>query len=218
MPKRKTSPKKAAFAKNRVIYTIVGVVLLAALAAQMWFNLFMWDTAQKQAAFQMRSLLVDSIRGIDNMRRMPQDNRIPEARLLLPKENAEVGPIRYHYNDFYEDEPVTLNVSSNSLVTAGIGMINTNAENMERLFGNVVKSQACVTGFTIAFDEKYVGEQGDENTTGEYLAGTKQLADGRTMYLWRQNKCGSSDSDSSDFSSHQLMNDHEKYLLQIESY
>lgn len=46
MPKRKTSPKKAAFAKNRVIYTIVGVVLLAALAAQMWFNLFMWDTAQ----------------------------------------------------------------------------------------------------------------------------------------------------------------------------
>lgn len=29
MPKRKTSPKKAAFAKNRVIYTIVGVVLLA---------------------------------------------------------------------------------------------------------------------------------------------------------------------------------------------
>lgn len=221
MPKKQTRRKKLpAYAHpsrhrqlhwKKIIYIVMfgafGLVLVAAIIAQLFFNKYVNNSLHSISAFQMRTLIADAIDGlVDNMKSPDETARIKEARLQLPAETDEVQGIVYTHSPadkgYMEDGttyevPEMLQVTTRSLAKSGLSRLN--PTDMNTLFRGVPEAQACTRGFLI-----YFAAQDD---TGLPLAGTPKLQDGRTLYMYREDACRQYG-----------MDELQGYLLQAQSY
>lgn len=204
MPRTKKNTKKHVLARNwKILFClVVGVALVLAVAAQVTFNKFVWDSLQQQSAFDMKTLVADAIRGLEATMSSPDSQqRIAEVQLALPKTSTQQH-IRYRYTEPMDGNKASLDVTSKELMLWGVGQLP--GRDQDELWGAIPEAQACSRGFSIYFHD--AAEQQDKNQVT--LAGTKRLADGRTMYVWRETGCNDKEN----------MDKLESYLLKTQSY
>ncbi len=198
--------KKSKFNYKIAALAASGILLVAGMAAQAWYNLYIWDVTQEQSAFKMGTLIKTAIDNLDQLKTdLGDDSRIEELRLQLPQDNQDVEGIRYmlfdsnnsssrHNSDYAQ-------VTSRSLVLGEMSQLLVQ-RNMDDLFEVVPGTQACSRGFTLQFSEQF----GDSGSLS--LSGTKTLGDGRTLYVYRETTCDA----------HYGVDELEAYLLRSESY
>lgn len=215
MPKRKTKHRKLVASKKSILISCLGVALILLIVAQLCFNLFVWDALQKQSSFQIKTLMVDGMRGLEEIRSSPQDdNKIPEVRLILPHTNEDVKNILYTHNGQPDISGDEVQISTKEL--SRLARMSLNGTNVDEDFEKAPEAQACSRGFTIAFKNSKVSEHPGDNLT---LVSKKTLADSREVQIWREKDCGSPDETSGSSNElYKMMDNLEKYLLQIESY
>ncbi len=213
MQRRKNSYKKIN-SINPSFSLILGSLLVLVIIAQILFNIFVWQELQRNTVFNLRSSLIEAMRGLDEMRKSPEDGRrIPEASIILPEETDEVQSIRYIYNDPIDSMPPLLEITTKELSKTIMKIYGTSVEN---LFEQVPEAQACSRGFSIVFGEPAPNQL---SSSSFIFVSKKRLADGREVQLWRDRACGEADSwESVKQERHSMMNDLEKHLLQIDSY
>ncbi len=213
MPKRKTHKKKFSVSRKSAFIGIAAAMVTLLFAAQLWFNLYIWDVTQQQSAFQMRTLIVDAIRGLDELKESPVDGqRIPEARVILPEETNDVKNLRYVYNESLDTFPASLEISTVDLSLYSQSVLN--APTVEKLFDKVPEVQACNRGFSVYFGDPKL----NEHDTDIKLVTKKKLADGREIQLVREKKCGNNKPNTDGHMRKEMMDSLEKHLLQIQSY
>jgi hypothetical protein len=230
MPKKQTTKKKSQKSKLPfahptkhgslhwkkllfiVLYGAFGLVIVAAVVAQMFYNKYLWDVTYQQGFFQTRSMIVDAIKGIDDSKStLDTNNRIPEVKLQLPEPTTEVSKLKYYYekgnptlaSEFALPIPESVEITTQSISSIGISGLYTyyDGYTYDDLFDSVPFAQACNRGFQIQF------EAFSDNDTG---VKTKKLNDGRTLHLQRELGCNGIASDQMDAL--------ESYLLQAQSY
>lgn len=211
MLKRKN---KTRVSKKTIILIIAGLIVVLAITAQVCFNLFVLKELQRHSAFTTRTLIVDAIQSLDELRKSPEGGRrIPEARVILPPESENIVNLRYTYSEPTDDMPASIEITTKGLTQMAIGL---NGTTVEEVFSQVPQAQACHRGFSIFFGETRVGEY-----LGDTLAfvSKKQLADGREVQLWREKNCGKeNDRNSNSAHNYEIMNQLEQHLLQMDSY
>jgi len=230
MPKKQTTKKKSQKSKlpfahptkhgklhwNKLLFIVLygafGLVIAAAIIAQMFYNKYLWDVTYQQQVYITRSFMVDAIKGIDDSKSSPDtNNRIPEVKLQLPEPTTEVSKLKYYYekgnptlaSEFALPIPESVEITTQSLSNLGISRLNAYYDRTayEDLNNNNVFAGACNRGFSIQFEPYWDKWKNDVS---------KQLNDGRTMYLYRERGCNGIASDEMDAL--------ESYLLQAQSY
>lgn len=214
MPKRKTIKKKISIGKKSVLLSTVGLILTLLIVAQFCYNRYVWRELQSHATFQMRTLMLEAMDGIDNLRKSPDDERrIPDVRIMLPADTKGTQDIRYIYSEPVDNMPATLEITTKELVLASRSL---NGESIEELFKKVPHAQACMRGFTVYFGETKAGEYSEDTLS---FVAKKRLNDGREVQIWREKNCGDqSKPNTSEYYHHELMDNLEKHLLQMQSY
>jgi hypothetical protein len=202
---------------RRALLVLVGLIILAAMiGAQVAFNIYINLRVNQLSVFQTRTLIVDAIDKITDLKSTPDaTHRIPEERLQLPVPNESIGKVVYYYEKAEGSTPATIQITTRGLTDLATGQLN--ALTVDELFKLVPETQACSRGFYIRF----AGDQKDPpgDIYDVTLAGTKQLADGRTMSLWRESNCGSSDQPNTGaYTRYEVMKEVEGYLLGAQSY
>ncbi|MFZ1323690.1 MAG: hypothetical protein WAQ57_00835 [Candidatus Saccharimonadales bacterium] len=203
---------------KKVLYIVLGgafgLVLVAAVTAQVIYNKLLWDWASEQSTVKITLLIQSALEGLESIKAEPgdaEDGRqlIPESRLALPAETDEVRRLLYHYNaadsgtdgaGYTWDYPETVQVTTKQLAVQSRTRLMT-GHKTEDVFNLLPAAQACNRGFTLQFT--------GENENGLRLSGQRQLSDGRTLYVFREPACNF-DEDTVDAL--------ETYLLQAQSY
>lgn len=213
MPKKPRNKQKFKLNKRQLILAVLALLALALITAQLCFNVFVWWSLQQQTAFQMRTLIVGALDDLDAQKKSLTDNqKIPEARLILPQENDKIYNIRYFYNEPSDESPVILYVTTRTLAQTASALLNGN--NVGQLMKAVPLAQACDRGFTI-----YVGKSSENNIESEQFVATKKLNDGREINITKDKGCSSNNSAGIDAQPiSEMMNDLEQYLIQTQSY
>ncbi len=194
MPRKQKSKSKLKIAALATF----GLVLIAAVTAQVWYNLYVWNATQEHAAFKMGTLIKTAIDNLDDIKTdLGNDGRIEELRLQLPAQNDDVDDMRY----LYFDNPQHAQVTSRLLVTSKTSQLLTQ-RNTDDLFEAAPGTQACSRGFTLRFSKLT-----DDSDTLR-LSGTRNLNDGRTLYVYRETTCDTLYG----------LNELEAHLLQAQSY
>ncbi len=170
-----------------------GLLLAAAILAQFFFNRYVFDSLRHVGVFEMRLLIQDAMEGLEDIKSSPEkgsDGRlyIPEARLVLPKESEQVRKLLYFYNPRQDDPdgagealaiPETLDATTSAISKMARGSIY--SDDMEEMFNRLPEAQACIRGYHIYFEP--------QDGSPYELTGSKQLSDGRTLYLYGEPYC-----------------------------
>lgn len=214
MSKRKTKKSSAKYNKKAIAIVIVGIVLVSLVVAQICFNRFVLKELHRHSAFQMRSLIVEAMQGLDDLRQSPEnDRRIPEVRAVLPEPSPEVQNLRYLYHEPVDGSAAHIEITTKELIQTAKSI---HGETVEEVFDRVPEAQACNRGFSLYFGDTNVGEYSGDTLS---FVSEKQLNDGRVVQVWREKGCGDqSNSDTTGYQNHEFMNNLEKHLLQIQSY
>ncbi len=215
MPKTKNTRKQIKLSPKTIVFGAIAVIVILLISVQMWFNLFVWETLKGQSISQTRTQIINAIDGLNELRKSPvDDQKIPEARLILPKGKGDLATIRYIYSESVDEMPATIDISTTAIISTSKSILNANST--EELFEQAPITQACSRGFNISFEDPKINS-GD--TSLKFVA-KKKLADNRDIYITREQNCGdkSKNSDSTEHILHQMMDELEKYLLQAQSY
>lgn len=213
MPKKQNQKNYRASWKTLTLGLCL-ILVAGAVTAQILFNRHIQSQLNQMSVFQTRTLIVDAIDRLTDLKSSPDgQHRIPEARLQLPAPTTSIGKVVYLYQKAEDESPETIHITTIGITDLATGQLN--ATSVDDLFARVPEVQACSRGFAIRFSAD------QENLPAESMkqSGTKQLADGRTMYLWREKNCGNAGQpNSAEYSRHDAMNELEQYLLAIQSY
>lgn len=181
--------------KKFIYLVLIGAFILlmaAGVTAQVAHNYYVNRTIQQLSSFQIRTLIIEAIEGLDSIKLKPSaDMRIPEARLQLPAPTNEVRDVLYVYEPAEQyDDTVTgekettaerVRITTASLSRSGRSLLNAYDENNPLLlFERVPTAQACSRGFSLQFASE---------DNGLILTGTTALADGRTLYIYQEPSC-----------------------------
>lgn len=209
MVKKKQTKQKTKLLKKfnwKVLALVLtGLVLLLGVVAQIVFNQIVWQQLNQNSSFPLRTLIKESLDNLTDQKSViSADNRITELHLQLPSQStfsSDPDKILYAYVKAEEGYPEYAQITSVTITR--IGMSGLNNFTHDELFRGVPIAQACSRGFTLNFEDKinHIYEK-QENV------GSKKLADGRTMYLWREREC----------IAEAQMDNLQKYLLQVQSY
>jgi hypothetical protein len=191
-----------------ILYALVG--LLAILVVSLSLAVKDVFVSRDQAdATTMRLLLKSAVENIYNPAAVDaKDSRqyIYNARLSLPlSDDSEV--FRYSFSRGVGDgsaDSTEVYLSSQSALSAGYAAI-AEANNFDGIFATVPTYQQCTKLFQLRFT--------NVNQDGFTSIGSKQLADGRTVYMYKNTSCN-------DFFQRNNMNmaDLEGVVTQVESY
>ena len=227
MPKKQTKKKKPSFAHPTrhgkmhwkkllfiVIFGAFGLVVAAAITAQVLYNRFVWDRLYENSSLKITLLIQAALEGLEELKTSPENSSdgkllIKEARLKLPAETTDVRKVLYYYNPatsgtdgtgYTWNESEYIQITTQQLASLSRNKLLTGMS-VEEVFNYVPEAQACNRGFSLYFEEK------DDN--GLTLSGTVVLKDGRTLYVYREPACVSVIENVDKF---------EAYLLKAESY
>lgn len=201
--------------KKKLFIGAFAIIFTLAVGAQIFFNLVVWDTLQQQGTFQTRSLIVDALRGIENIKSsLNEDNKITDARIQLPtKQTNELGEILYLLQHDGAENIEAIQVSSSSMTETSLSLMS--GANTEQLFEKVPQAQACSRGFLVYLETKSL----DYHSPEMKMVGEKTLADERTIQVWRELGCGSDkEPDTSEYWLYENMNQLQDIILSAESY
>ncbi len=178
---------------------MVGLLLVGLISAQIIYDKEMWRRVNYLENRDLSSMIIDSIKNLEKPAVVDGASSkvyLPEPHLVLPPYPTNVQGIRYNYDQQDERLQITTDLSLGTGI-AGIRTANT----LEDIFKQVPKAQACGRQTVLTFKDIYDQES-------DYLskAGTKQLANGKTLYIYVDKNCTEN--------SQQLVS----YLQQAQSY
>lgn len=203
MPKK----QKNKFKPSWKIFGLItaGLILVAMITAQVMYNRYMWDVAEEHAAFKMGTLIKSAVDNLDDLKtELGSDGKVEELRIQLPEDNPDVYGVRYFHYDAGEqgdESPEYVQITSRTLVKQKTNTLIVH-RNVEELFEAVPGTQACARGFLLQTSEA------SDDTNSLVLSGTRQLNDGRTLYVYRETACNATYG----------LDELEDYLLQAKSY
>jgi hypothetical protein len=191
-----------------------GLVLAAAITAQVLYNKFVWDRLSENSSIKITLLIQSALEGLEDLKTSPEKLSdgtmfIKEARLKMPAETDDVRKLLYYYSpeDAGDDghgyswnTPESLEITTKQLSSQSRYKLM-NGVTVDDLFKLVPEAQACSRGFLLLFVKD------DEN--GRVLSGQKVLQDGRTVYVYNEPGCSSYEYFTKPL---------EAYLLQAQSY
>lgn len=213
--KKTTTAKKSKRLSINWKFASLAILLTIAIIVQIGFNLFVWQSLQLSAAFQIRTAIVSNMEGLVDLRQTPDSqNRIPEARIVLPAETDDTMGIMYKYNKAEDDQAENLVITSKPLYQIATTSIPTNK--VDDVFKVAPAALACTRGATIFFNDP----QAITDSESMELGGTVKLEDGRAIYIWSDKTCGTA-TGGQDVTANLRQNkldDLIKYLLQAKSY
>ncbi len=215
MPKTKKTKKQIKLSTKTIAVGAVAITAVLLVSIQIWFNLYVWNVLKIQSTTQLRTQIISAIDGLFELRKSPTDGqKIPEARLILPKGKGDLATVKYTYNEPMDVIPATIDISSYAILNTSKSVVD--GTSIDELFESTPIAQACARGFQISFEYPNI-DSGD--TSLKFIA-KKKLADNRDIYITREQNCGdkSKESGSTEHILHQMMDELEKYLLQIQSY
>lgn len=214
MPKKTNKKKRINFSWKYLILAAVVLLALLLVAVQICFNKFIWDRTAEHGTLKVTILIQSALEQLEDLKETPKEGPnksqlIEEARLMLPAETDNVRRLLYFHNPadsstdgtgYVWNTPESVQITTKQLASVTRQRIMT-GQNIEEIFGYVPEAQACNRGFALQFTA------GSDN--GLIFSGTKQLKDGRTLYVYREPECKLYEEG---------MNELEAYLLQAQSY
>ncbi len=155
---------------------IVSVLVLAALVA----NLYNRNRIQNNSS--LAELIIQAVDALNQD--VPIDPRtgvvyINEAKLTLPAQPQEVGPLVYSYERANEDFKPILHIARKYDISRSKSALLVNNQSLEKTFNAVPHLQACSRGVTISFDTKNLSKTVE----------SKVLSNGKTVYFSTEPLC-----------------------------
>lgn len=211
MPKNKQ--KRIKINKKSILITLGCIVLILGIAAQIMFNIFVWEEFQRLSSIQFRANMIDSVNVMDTLKSSPMDGqKIPEARIVLPKNTDEINRLRYLYHESYDETPASISVTTFDIETFSRSIVN--YKTIDEILNKYGMYAACKRGVTI-----YLSDPKLDQNSQEKLIAQKTLADGREVFIVNDKNCGiKNSSDPNESQLYKMTNDLEQYLTQIQSY
>lgn len=209
----KNKSKKINITRKSILVTFACIVLILGITAQIMFNIFVWKEFQRLSLIQFRANAIDGVDMMDELKSSPIDGqKIPEARIVLPKNTAEINRLRYLYQDSYDEAPASISVTTFEIETFSRSIVY--YRTMDEIIDKYGMYAACKRGVTI-----FLGDPELDQGSQEKLIARKTLADGREVFIVNDKKCGTENSsDPNESQLYKMTNDLEQYLAQIQSY
>lgn len=107
---------------------------------------------------------------------------LPSAKLVLPAEKEEVGPVSYY--GALKEPFDSVNVSSNRSVSAAKAKYihSQNQHNINEVLKGLPHLQACSRGVLVTLE-------GNQDNVGTKPEGSKKLKNGQTVYFYSESQC-----------------------------
>ena len=118
------------------------------------------------------------------------DVYFPELRVYLPNDTSKTGPLQLTYSYFPKDvasEHTELSISSRPVFQQTSSKLY-QAQDLESMFKDVPKLQACSRGIRLLYDD--LGSKSDGFTLKQHI----RLANGKTVYAYQDDGCPELDS------------------------
>jgi len=165
---------------RRLIFTAIGVLVVAVLTAQMLFIRDLYARIDRLEPQTMKDVLVDAVSNL-NKEPVPDPTTgrlfLPASRLVLPASTET----HVYYRGGAEDS--TLVFSDGGTQEQAIAKLRT-APSLTDTFKELSGLQMCTRQVVVSFNVPDPKDSDDKLT----LKNTKKLGDGRTAYVY-QNQC-----------------------------
>lgn len=178
MAKQQTK-KSVSRCKRLLLTTAIPIAVLIAILASVYTYQRFDRAASHYEMFTVRELIVQAVRGLKTDAPIDPktgDIYFPALKLRVPA-TEYITNLTYSY-DTYANE---LSISNPQVTNRNISRLYSAQSNTE-LFGNVPKLQSCQRGVTLSFAPR----KADGENQLQY---SKQLANGKTMYLYLEKGC-----------------------------
>jgi hypothetical protein len=214
MPKKTNKKKHFRFSWKYLFLAIAILLALLMITAQVLYDKFIWDRTAEHGTLKVTILIQSALEQLEDLKDTPKEGPnksqlIEEARLLLPAETDNVRRLLYFHNPadsstdgtgYTWNTPESVQITTKQLASVTRQRIMA-GQDINEIFSYVPEAQACNRGFMLQFTES--------SDNGLKFSGTKQLKDGRTLYVYREPECKLYEDG---------MNELEAYLLQAQSY
>lgn len=189
-------------------------LIVAAAILQIRFNKNVQQQLNWLNAQQFSSIIKDSMDQLNDLKtELPADGTLEELQLALPPADESMGRVLYRHFDGADSMPAEVEITSQALIDLGRNKLN--GLTHEEIINGHSEASACSRAFVLRLQQ----------AEGETATVTKQLRDGRTLYITRETKCGQGGITKPDSASsytdadmrHNTMNEFQAYLLKAES-
>lgn len=168
--------------KHLIILYAAVITLLAAVLILGAYVKFLSKHSDDTNYFTTRTLIKSAVEGLYKptiVEPQTKQQYVYEANLRFPAADASYNNFRYAYTAGDEAFKTSLELTT----TALLGSTGGTLASSEKLFDGVPQYQRCSRLFAIHF------EPGIDTLYSFDEAGTKKLADGRTVYFYKNNSC-----------------------------
>lgn len=179
----KLKNSKLPLSRHIVILYIAVISLALACVFLGAYSRYLLDNSKNSDTTVLRMLLKDAVEGLYRPASVQPEQHmqyIEEASLRFPIAKQHYDNFRYSYAPASDSFRETIEISSSQAISAGYSQLGTG----EKIFENVPQFQRCSKLFAIQFSS-----EAPDNGYSFEAAGSKQLADGRTAYFFKNNSC-----------------------------
>lgn len=186
-----TKQRRKSLVTSKFNLGLIGILAVLVII-QLAFNTFVWRHAINRDDGRIASLILDATDNLGSP--VPVEAQtgkfyIAAERLMLPSLPADEQRLTYVYNPAGGGSPAEIMFTTRGLTAQSRNDINNAAssnlparEKTEKIFGFVPELQACSRGVHVVFGEP-------EDTSHLTDAGTKTLADGRSIRFYTEVGC-----------------------------